>query len=187
MKKIGKIIKELLIGMWVVIAVFTTVCLLASNDYGVSEFGDTSLFITDNRTLEKYGFKKNDIVIVTKGLEEEYEVNDGVFFYSGNKETNSYINFGVITNVERANRAEDAFYFEDTAISYGKILGEANGAMKIEKLGLVLGLLESRWGFMFLIILPTLYAVVYEIYTIALEVKKKSYKELEELKEKEEN
>ena len=166
MKAIGKFIKEILIGIWVVIAIFTTICLLSSNDYGVSEFGDSSLFIVDNRTLEQYGFNKNDIVIVKKGLETEYNTNDGVFFYSGNEETNSFVNFGIITNVERVNRAEDAFYFEDTAVSYGKILGLANGCMKIQKLGLILGLLESRWGFMFLIILPTLYAVVFEIYTI---------------------
>lgn len=183
MKGIINFFKEILIGIWAVIAIFTTVCLLSSNEYGVSEFGDTSLFIIDNRSLEEYGFNKNDIVIVTKGLEKEYTVGDGVFFLSGNKETNSYINYAVIDDVKRVDGGEDAFYFSNNAVAYGKILGLANGCKKFEKLGLILGLLESRWGFMFLIILPTLYAVVYEVYRIIVEVKKKSAKELESLED----
>ena len=181
MKSIVNFFKEILIGIWVVIAIFTTVCLLSSNKYGISEFGDTSLFIIDNRSLEEYGFNKYDVVLVTKGLEKEYNVGDGVFFVSGNRETNSYINFAIIDDVKRVDGAEDAFYFNDNAVSYGNVLGLANGAKKFAKVGLILGLLESRWGFMFLIILPTLYAVVYEIYRIVVEVKKKSAKELEDL------
>ena len=185
MKKVVKFFKEIIIGVWVVVAIFATACLISSNDYGVSEFGDTSLFVVDNRSLEEYGFNKNDIVIVTKGLEKEYNEGDGVFFYYGNKETRSYINFGVIERVERVDGGQDAFYFENDEVSYDKILGLANGSKVLKKLGFVLGLLESRWGFMFLIILPTLYAVVYEVYTIAVEVKKKSAKELAEVDEKE--
>ncbi len=184
MKKIVNFFKEILIGVWAAIAIFTTICLLSSNKYGISEFGDTSLFIIDNRSLEEYGFNKYDVVLVTKGLEKEYNVGDGIFFLSGNRETNSYINYAVITEARRTEGAEDAFYFgESDMVSYGNIMGLANGAKKFEKLGLVLGLLESRWGFMFLIILPTLYAVVYEVYTIAVEVKKKSSKELKKIEE----
>ena len=185
MKKVVNFFKEILIGIWVVVAIFTTICLISSNDYGVSEFGDTSLFIVDNRSLEEYGFDKNDIIIVKRGLEKEYNEKDGVFFYYGNKETRSYINYGVIERIERIDGGQDGFFFDNDEVSYDKILGLANGAKVMKKWGLVLGLLESRWGFMFLIILPTLYAVVYEIYTIAVEVKKKSAKELSELDEKE--
>ncbi len=181
MSKVVKFFKEILIGIWIVVAIFTTACLISSNDYGVSEFGDTSLFVVDNKSLAEYGFNKNDIVIVTKGLEKEYNEGDGVFFYFGNKETRSYINFGVIERAERVDGAQDAFYFANDEVSYDKILGLANGAKVIRKWGFLLGLLESRWGFMFLIILPTLYAVVYEVYTIAVEVKKKSAKELSEV------
>lgn len=181
MGKIVNFFKEILIGIWIVVAIFTTACLISSNDYGVSEFGDKSIFVVDNRSLEEYGFDKNDIIITTKGLEKEYNEGDGVFFYYGNKETRSYINFGVIEKVERVEGAQDAFYFANDQVSYDKILGLANGAKVMKKWGFVLGLLESKWGFMFLIILPTLYAVVYEVYTIAIEVKKKSAKELAEV------
>ena len=170
MKKIVNFFKEILIGIWIIVAIFTTACLISSNDYGVSEFGETSMFVIDNRSLAEYGFNKNDIVIVTKGLEKEYNEGDGVFFYYGNRETRSYINYGVIESVERVDGAQDAFYFANDQVSYDKILGLANGAKVIKKWGFLLGLLESRWGFLLLIVLPILVTFIYEIYAIIREL-----------------
>ena len=55
----------------------------------------------------------------------------------------------------------------------------------IKKWGLLLGLLESRWGFMFLVIFPTLFAIIYEIMLVveARRAMKKEEKELKEAKE----
>lgn len=181
MKTIIKIIKEIIIGIWICLAIFATICLISSNEYGVSEFGDKSLFVIDNRSLEDYGFNRYDIVITTRGLENDYNEKDQVFFYYGNKESKSFVNLGVIDKVERADGAEDSYYFDNNGVSYSNVLGLVNGSMKIEKWGMVLGLLESKWGFMFLIILPTLYAVVYEIYSIIVEVKHKSMNELKDI------
>ena len=51
------------------------------------------------------------------------------------------------------------------------MIGPANGAIVYHKWGLVLSIFESRWGFMFLVIFPTLFAIVYEIYSIIEEAK----------------
>lgn len=181
MKFIVKFFRDIIISIWVVIAIFATVCLISSNDYGASVFGDHTLFIVDNKSLSEYGFDKYDIVFVEKGLEKDYNVGDKVFFYNGNKETKSFINFGEITDVRRADGGLDSFVFGNKDVSYDDIVGAGNGAVVLKKWGMFLGLLESRWGFMFLVILPTLYAVVYEVYTIAVEVKKKAKDELKEI------
>ncbi len=177
MKVVWNFIKGTFISIWAVIAIFATICLMSYNDYGVSEFGDYSLFIVDNKSLEPT-FKKYDLVIVEKDLESAYDVGDEVFFYNGNNDIRSYINEGQVTEVERLNGVEDNFSFGDVTISYGNLIGSANGAKVFKKVGLVLDVIESRWGFMFFVILPTIYAVVYEIYTIVLEVKKETKKEL---------
>ena len=62
MKSIINFIKGVLISCWVVLAIFTTICLISYNDYKVSVFGDYSLFIVDNKELEPT-FKKYDVVI----------------------------------------------------------------------------------------------------------------------------
>lgn len=172
-----KFIKGTIVSIWVVVAIITTICLLAYNDYMVSDFGDYSLFVVDNKSLEPK-FKKHDLVIVKKGEENDYNIGDYLFFYMGNKETMSYINLGQVIDIDRIDRAEDVFKFDSIDRSYGHIMGKADGAIVWRKVGLILGVLKSRWGFMFLIILPTLYAVVYEVYSIVLEVKKESKKEL---------
>lgn len=178
MKAIFNFIKEFLIGIWVIVAIFATICLIASNEHGVSEFGSYSLFVIDTKSLSDYGFDKNDIVIVKKELEDKYKIGDNVFFVYGNKDYGTYINFGEITNVKRVEGGLDGFVFNKTEVSYDNLIGSGNGALLVKKWGLALGLLESKWGFMFLIILPTLYAVVYEVYAISLEVKKKVNEEL---------
>ena len=183
MKAVWDFIKGTLITLWAVVAIFSTICLLTANDYMVSEFGDYSLFVVDNTSLEPY-FKKNDILIVQKGMETDYNVGDLAFFYYGNKDIASFINLGKITDVERVNRAEDNYMFNDLTISYGNVVGSANMTIVISKLGLLLNIIESRWGFMFLVILPTLYAIVYEIYTFVVIVKADTKEELEEASEK---
>lgn len=177
MKSIINFFKGVLISIWAVLAIFTTICLLTFNKYEVSVFGDYSLFIIDNKSLEPT-FLKYDIVIVQKDLQENYNIGDKVFFYYGNKKTNSYINLGDITDVERNELAEDAYAFTNINVSYDKLIGSANGAIVLHKVGFLLGIMESQWGFMFLVILPTIYAVVYEIYYIAKQVKKETRKEL---------
>ena len=72
MKSIINFIKGVLISCWVVLAIFTTICLISYNDYKVSVFGDYSLFIVDNKELEPT-FKKYDVVIVKKELSKTFD------------------------------------------------------------------------------------------------------------------
>ena len=182
MKKVLGLIKGLLVGLWALVAILTTICLIAKNSYGVSEFGDYSLFNVDNKSLEP-DFRKFDIVVTEKGYEDQYKVGDKVFFIMNNKETRSYINYGVIEDIDVNKGAQDTFYFSAGAVSFDDIMGKANGSIVWHRYGAILALFESRWGFMFLVILPTLFAIVYEVYYIAIEVKKESNSK----KEKEEN
>ena len=51
------------------------------------------------------------------------------------------------------------------------MIGLANQAKVYHGWGLVLSIFESRWGFMFLVIFPTIFAIVYEIYSIIEEAR----------------
>lgn len=173
MEKVMSFIKGLLVFVWAIIAIITTMLLISYNDFSVSEIGDFSLFIVDNERLEPDYFK-HDIVIVEKVAENKYSVDDYAFFYLSNPIDEVFINYGQISNIEAADHAADTYYFGNDAVSYENMMGPAKGAIVIPKIGLLLSILESRWGFMFLIILPTLFAIVYEIYSIVEEVKAES-------------
>ncbi len=173
MKKIVSFLKGLLISVWALVAIVTTILLLSFNGYGVSEIGDYSIFIVDNERLEPT-FLKNDLVITKKVAENKYSVGDFAFFYIDNPEDAVFINYGQINKIVEANHAEDSYYFGDDSVAYGKLIGPANGSIVYHKVGLILSILESKWGFMFFIIFPTIFAVVYEIYSIVEEVKSKN-------------
>ena len=170
MKKIWSFIKGLLISVWVLVAIVTTICLISYNDYSVSEIGNYSIFIIDSDRLEPT-FKEHDLVIIKKVSEGNYKKGDFAFFYLENPADEVFINYGEITDITEEDHAEDSYYFGKDVVAHSKMIGLANGAIVYHFWGLVLSIFESRWGFMFLVIFPTIFAIVYEIYSIIEEAK----------------
>ena len=132
--------------------------------------GDYSIFVVDNERLEP-DYKKNDLIIAKKVSENKYNVGDYAFFYLDNPEDAVFINYGQINKIQEVDHAEDAYYFGNDSVSYGKLIGPASEVKVYHGWGLLLSILKSKWGFMFFIIFPTIFAVVYEIYSIVEELK----------------
>lgn len=72
MKHILNFIKGTLFTLWLIIAIFTTICLLSYNDYQVSEFGKYSLLIINNKELRSV-YEQDSLVIIKKANEEDYK------------------------------------------------------------------------------------------------------------------
>ena len=187
MKRILDFIKGTIITVWVFVAIVTTVYLIFYNDYSVSQIGDYSIFIMDSDRLEPE-FKKNDIVIVKKASESSYQEGDFAFFYIDNAKDQVYVNYGEITKIVVNNHAEDAYHFgSDDAVSYSSLMGPVNGTIIYHGVGAILKVFASRIGFLFLIILPTLFALVYEIFSIVEEAKAEAKAEAKSEREQEKN
>lgn len=184
MKYVINFLKGLIFSAWLLIAIFTTVCLISYNEYKVSVFGRTSLFVVDSDELEPT-FMENDIIISTREKQTKYNEGDFVFYYKKNVDVN-YIQYGQIKEANHSEGAISSFRINDQIVSYDDLIGTANGAKKYAKAGLVLRLFASRWGYMFLVILPTLFLLVYEIYAIVVEVKKEVRREKKRQAKKEE-
>ena len=75
MKYILNFIKGTLFTLWLIIAIFTTICLLSYNDYQVSEFGKYSLLIINNKELRSV-YEQDSLVIIKKANEEDYKKGD---------------------------------------------------------------------------------------------------------------
>ena len=170
MKVLLNTLKGILIGAWVVLALVTTLLLLSYNRYHVSEVGSKSIFVIDSDRLEPE-YVKNDLIIAHKVSENKYKVGDAAFFYLDNPEDAIYINYGKITKIDEVDHGEDSYFFGNDSVSYSRLIGPASEVKIYHKWGLLLSILESKWGFMFFIIFPTIFAVVYEIYSIVEEVK----------------
>ena len=164
----GKSIKNIIFIIYIIVAVFTTVCLLSFNNYRVSEFGNSSLVIVDDKDLEPE-FNKGDLLIVNK--EDQIAEGDKAFFYE--KEGNKIgIKLAEVTKAEIVTRTETTYTFEgEHKVSSEYVLGPAKTAEVLPKVGQVLGILESKWGFLFLIVLPALIAFLNQITVVYSDIK----------------
>lgn len=166
-----KIIKNVLIVLYAIIAIGVTICLLSYNDFRVTEIGDKSLIIIDSDEYEP-DLKKGSLVVVEKS--NKLAVGDEVYFYNTYAKEVS-ISKAKIIEEEIITATEKTYTLEgDVTLSSEYVIGKSEGTAQIQYLGSVLNVLESKWGFLFLIVLPSLLAFLYEIWEFIEELKNNS-------------
>lgn len=164
-------VKSLLVGVWLIIAIFVTVCLLSYNDFSIPVIGKNSFVIINSDELEPQ-FNEGDLIIVKRDSDKNINVDDVVFFISGVKKNQAFINVGKILQLEQITPVETHFMIENIVVPGEQVLGKTEGVIGMRYMGTVLAVLTSRWGYLFLIILPTLFFLVYEVLMIVEEVRK---------------
>ncbi len=170
MKKVLKIFGGILVTIYILIAVALTACLLTYNDYKISVFGDRSLIILeDNELAPKY--KKGSLLIVKKNSNDDIKQGDEIFFY------NTYKN-KVVVNVSKVNKVKKVTDTETTYTINGKyeissqyVIGKSDTTTVINDVGSILSVLESKWGFLLVIVFPISLLFIYELYIIIREIK----------------
>lgn len=163
-----KVILNILVIIYIVIAIFLTVLLLSYNDFKVTEIGGSSLvIIKDNDLAPEYN--KGDLVIVNS--EDSVKVGQKVFYYNLG-ESKMKIKLGKIEDSEKITEKSTAYTLEgDKKIAEKYIIGASETAKVIPNLGKVLGVLESKWGFLFIIVLPALLLLINQIGVVASGIK----------------
>ena len=168
--KVLNAIKKVVLGiigiLYFAFALVMTILLLNYNDYGVTQFGNASLvIINDEVANEKYD--KGDLVIVESKKLEKLKVGDEIFTYRVDSKGAPHIQIGKIGEI----------YEEDEAISFKNgetystdfIAGIAKE--KHPKWGTFLAIVESQWGFLFIVLVPCFLIFIYELYSLIIEIK----------------
>lgn len=163
-----KFLTNLIFGIYAIIAVFATICLLSFNKYKVTEFGNCSLVIINSNNQNEQ-FKDGDLVIVDKN--RRILTGEEIFFYDiYDQKVN--ISIAQVDAIERVTNTENTYTLVgDRKISGEYVIGSADNVTKFAVVGKVLSILESRWGFLFLIVLPALIAFLYQITVVVSELK----------------
>ena len=163
-----KFLGNLIVVIYVVIAIFTTSCLLTYNEYKVSEFGDKSLVIID-KDDQSLKYKEGDLLIVGKNGYEDAVDGDTLFFYQDNG-----IKIAEIQQKKDFGEAGVNFVIDGNyQVLPDDVIGTSNNVKVISKAGKILSVLESKWGFLFLIVFPSLLAFLHQIYQLILEISNK--------------
>ena len=167
-KIVKKLIVNSLIILYMIIAIFLTVLLLSYNDFKVTVIGgNTLIIIRDNELAPEYN--KGDLVIVNS--EDSVKEGQKVFYYESN-DSKLKIRQGTIEEAKQVTSRDIAYTLDGEKKVAGKyIIGATEDAKVIKNAGKVLGILESKWGFLFIIVLPALLLVINQIGVVVSGIK----------------
>lgn len=170
MKKVLKSIFSFIGIIYMIVAVFAIVCLLNFNEYGLTELGNKTLIVVSDNEMEP-NFYNGDLIVVNKTANQDVKVNDMIFFYEISF-GETYVNLANVIDKYDVNEKETTYTVKDNySFSSEYLIGKVSNSKKYRYIGVVLRVLTSKWGFLFLIILPCLLAFLYEIYAICFEAK----------------
>lgn len=168
--KIVQIIKKFIMGVLVIaffaFAITMTVLLLNYNKYGVTHIDNTSLILIKEE-ISSDNYKKGDLVFVDGKKIDKINVGDELFVYHLDKSGVVSIDVGAVGEVHPD---EDAISFENGA-TYAMEFVVGASSKVYNKVGTYLGIIESTWGFLFIVLVPSFLIFIYEIYALVIEIK----------------
>lgn len=173
--KVIKALFSILIIPYIVIAIFTTACLMNYNRYGITVLGDKSLIIVEDDSLEPT-FKEGNLLVVTKDKDlESVKPGDNIFFYNVYNETVS-VSLSTVSKRTKISDTEYSYTIDgDYDVSSEYFIGSVNNTIIYPFFGTVLDIITSKPGYLLVFVLPTLCFFLYEIYAVVKEIK--DYKE----------
>jgi len=166
LKMIKSIILGILLTVYFIFVIAMTVLLLNFNDYGVTQFGETSLIIIDE-AISNDNYKKGDLVIVKNKKLEKYNIGEDVFAYKVDAKGNVSVDLGKVGNIYPE---EDAISFENGS-NYSMEFVSGTPDKIYNDIGTYLSVIESKWGFLFIVLVPSFLIFVYEVYALIVEIK----------------
>ena len=184
MEKIKGFFINVIIGIWFIIALFSTICLLSLTDFGTMVFGKNTLIIMDSDELEPT-YNEGDLLLIKRGSDNKIEIGENVFYYNSAMNSTVLVYFGEVQNKEPISKSEVTYTIENEKVSSEYIIGAEKSTKVFKGMGTILGVITSQWGFLFFILFPMLFAIIYEIMMIVDASKKE--KELERKGKESEN
>ena len=174
MKKILKVIRNILIGIIMVVyfafIVAISTLLLNKNDYGVTQFGEKSLILVDDKISNK-DYPEGTLVILETRKIEDLKAGEEVFIYQpDNKDKSVDI---IISDIESVHLDVDSPYVKlaNDGTAWGEDFIAGTKVEVYPDLGSFLIFIESKWVFFILLIMPCFFILLYEIYLLIIAIK----------------
>ena len=129
----------------------------------------------DSDELEP-AYPEGSLVVVKRSSDNKIDVGEKVFYYNSAMNTNTLVFLGKVEAKTEVSKTETTFTIDGERVSSEYVIGAVKDSKKFSKCGLVLSVLTSRWGFMFFVLFPLLFAIIYEIMMIVETTKKSKNK-----------
>ena len=181
-------IKRILGWLWgfvevviIVYVVFITSCILCRNKYGFTQFGSYTMASINDVTVNYLDNSKAGNLLVVKNSNDIKE-GDLIYYYAPVEEE-YIIRSGVVTQAikDDGNALYTLNDADKTSIASTRVLGKYSN--QYENLGTIMDILESRLGFLFLVLLPIMIVFIYQIYEFVILIRYDKVED-DEVKEK---
>lgn len=165
-----KALSTILFVIYAIIAITVTVLLLSYNEYHNSQLGGYTVYIVKDDSLEPK-YKQGSILLIKSTNDKNVQVGDEMFLYKViNTSEYEVVNATLQAKTQQGRHivyivGEEESYVNDYFI------GKASDTVVIEGWGYVLSLLESKWGYLFCVVVVSLLLFLQEVFELAMEVK----------------
>ncbi len=167
MKKVLRFIWSIFELIIIAYVILITSFILCRNKYGYTQIGEytfDNVSLIDERNIEDT--KKGDLLVVRDS--NDIKVGDRIYYYAAYNEA-FIVRSDYVVDIE--NDDYSSLYTierngEKVTIAHTRVLGKYANTYK--KLGSVLDLLESRVGFLFLVLLPIMIVFIYQVYEFVM-------------------
>lgn len=164
-------IGAILFVIYSIIAIAVTVLLLSFNDYNCSQIGGYTVYIVKDDALEPK-YKQGSILLVKSTTDKRIEVGDELFFYK--IINSSEFEFVSRTLQAKTQQGRHTIYNVENGETYDTsyLVGRAEDTKVIGgPAGTILSILESKWGYLFCIVIVSLLLFLQEVFDLVIEIK----------------
>ena len=166
-----RMLGAILFVLYSIVAITVTILLLSYNNYNISEVGDYTVYIANNDLLEP-AYEKGSILIIEKASDKNVKVGDEILLY---QVINSQ-EFEVVTRnlVGKVQQGRHIVYEVEGGETYASdyFIGKTEDVTVIgSPWGTILSILESKWGYLFCIVIVSLLLFLQEVFDLIIEIK----------------
>lgn len=164
-------IGAILFIIYSIIAIGVTVLLLSFNDYNCSEIGGYTVYIVKDDALEPE-YKQGSILLVKSTSDKHLQVGDELFFYKVINSTEFEFVSRTLEAKKQQGRHTVYQVSEEENYDATYLIGKADDTVVIEgPWGTILSILESKWGYLFCIVVVSLLLFLQEVFDLIIELK----------------
>lgn len=166
-----RVIGAILFVIYSIIAITVTVLLLSYNDYNCSELGGYTVYIVNDDALEPE-YDEGSILIMESTSDKHVKIGDEIFLY---KVINSR-EYELVSRklVGKVQQGRHIVYEVEGGETYASdyFIAKADDTKVIgSPWGTILSILESKWGYLFCIVIVSLLLFLQEVFDLVIEIK----------------
>lgn len=176
--KIKEILGSILFVIYAVVAIIVTVLILSFNEYNCSEIGNYTVYIVKDDTIPEYEI--GDLILIKHASNKNIAVGDNVFAYKVITSEEFRLVHDKVVNKSQVSRYTTYTLEKEGNFDSSYVIGSDSGTKVIHGVGAILAVLESRWGYLFLVVIVSLILFLQELFELVMEIKDNKNEKVEE-------